>query len=137
MDPSGIAQALYHIASKIQNSKNPDRTLVARDLKKILAALNSVDKIRGHEIEILPDRGEHTEILGKCRKCGVEVTWDDGIGNNEDGTPYELKSGESGPEWNKNHPSYLVPTDDRRPGMWMTGPEGSGEAIDDCQLNKR
>jgi hypothetical protein len=39
MKPSDTSQALLRIASNIQNSKNPDRTLVARDLKKVLAAL--------------------------------------------------------------------------------------------------
>jgi hypothetical protein len=39
MKPSQTAQSLRRIASKIQNSKNPDRILVARDLKKLLAAV--------------------------------------------------------------------------------------------------
>jgi hypothetical protein len=51
MKPSQTAQALRRIAANIQNSKNPDRNLVARDLKKILAAIsgqiviNMYDKI--------------------------------------------------------------------------------------------
>jgi hypothetical protein len=40
MNPFKTAQTLRHIAAKIQNSKNPDRNLVARDLKLILAAIN-------------------------------------------------------------------------------------------------
>jgi hypothetical protein len=39
MKPSQLASQLRRIASKIDNSKSPDRTLVARDLKKILAGL--------------------------------------------------------------------------------------------------
>ena len=45
MKPSQTAQALRRIASKIQSSKNPDRTLVARDLKKILAAVINSNSI--------------------------------------------------------------------------------------------
>jgi len=40
MKPSQLANKLRHIASKIDSSKNPDRTLVARDLKKVLAAVS-------------------------------------------------------------------------------------------------
>jgi hypothetical protein len=39
MKPYQAARSLRHIASKIQNSKNPDRKLVAKDLKCVLAAL--------------------------------------------------------------------------------------------------
>jgi len=39
MKPSQLAIQLRRIASKIEASKNPDRTLVARDLKRTLAAL--------------------------------------------------------------------------------------------------
>jgi hypothetical protein len=35
MRPSQIANALYHIATKIENSKNPDRKLVLRDLTEV------------------------------------------------------------------------------------------------------
>ena len=35
MDPSQIADALYQIATKIENSKNPDRKLVLQDLTKV------------------------------------------------------------------------------------------------------
>ena len=41
MKPSQVAQTLRHIASKIQNSKNPDRELVARDLKRVVTAMSS------------------------------------------------------------------------------------------------
>jgi hypothetical protein len=40
MKPSQVAQSLRHIASKIQQSRNPDRDLVARDLKRVLAVLH-------------------------------------------------------------------------------------------------
>jgi hypothetical protein len=39
MKPSQLASQLRRIASKIDASSNPDRALVARDLKKILAAV--------------------------------------------------------------------------------------------------
>ena len=39
MKPSQLASQLRRIAAAIDNSKKPDRTLVARDLKKVLAGL--------------------------------------------------------------------------------------------------
>jgi len=39
MKPTQVAQALLSIASKIQASKNPDKNLVARDLKKIISSV--------------------------------------------------------------------------------------------------
>lgn len=41
MKPSELANSLRRIASAIDNSKSPDRTLVARDLKRILAGISS------------------------------------------------------------------------------------------------
>jgi hypothetical protein len=38
MTPSQTSQALRHIAANIQNSKSPDRKLVAKDLRSLLAA---------------------------------------------------------------------------------------------------
>lgn len=45
MTPSQLSVQLRHIAAKISNSKSPRRDLVARDLKKIIAALDSPVKI--------------------------------------------------------------------------------------------
>jgi len=39
MNPNQVAKALRQIATKIDNSKSPNRELVARDLKRILAAV--------------------------------------------------------------------------------------------------
>jgi len=39
MKPSQLASQLRRIAAAIDNSRNPDRTLVARDLKKVLVAI--------------------------------------------------------------------------------------------------
>lgn len=39
MKPSELATALRRIATRIDNSKRPDRGLVARDLKRVLAAV--------------------------------------------------------------------------------------------------
>ena len=35
MKPTQVVQSLRHIAASIQASKNPDRRLIARDLKKL------------------------------------------------------------------------------------------------------
>ena len=40
MKPFQVAATLRGIASKIEASKNPDRNLVARDLKKVVAAVS-------------------------------------------------------------------------------------------------
>ena len=44
MKPSQLSVRLRRIASAIDLSKNPSRTLVARDLKKVLAALDQSDE---------------------------------------------------------------------------------------------
>jgi len=44
MKPSELASQLRRIASKIDASKNPDRTLVAQDLKQIIAAVAKPDR---------------------------------------------------------------------------------------------
>jgi len=41
LGPSQLAKALMHIASKIENSKLPDKDAVKRDLEQILASLQS------------------------------------------------------------------------------------------------
>ena len=46
MKPSQLASQLLRIASKIENSKSPDRSLVARDLKKVLAGINPASVIK-------------------------------------------------------------------------------------------
>lgn len=39
MKPSQLARSLRHIAAKIENSKKPRRDLVAKDLKRVIAAV--------------------------------------------------------------------------------------------------
>jgi hypothetical protein len=51
MKPSQTAQALRHIASKIENSKNPDKSLVAKDIQKVLAALDRSTESTATEIQ--------------------------------------------------------------------------------------
>ena len=52
MKPSQVAIALRRIASGIQASMNPDKRLVARDLKKIIA------EIAGMDMDELPFKGD-------------------------------------------------------------------------------
>jgi len=40
MNPHQLSTSLRHIASKIENSKNPQRDLVIADLKKIIAGID-------------------------------------------------------------------------------------------------
>ena len=51
MKPSQVAVVLRRIASKIQASKNPDKNLVAKDLKKIISALQMESNIDWSAIE--------------------------------------------------------------------------------------
>jgi hypothetical protein len=39
MKPSQTAQALQHIASKIENSRNPNKSLVAKDLQQLITRI--------------------------------------------------------------------------------------------------
>ena len=50
MKPSQVANSLRHIASKIDNSTNPKRELVARDLKRLVTAMGT---LTGQEKAIL------------------------------------------------------------------------------------
>ena len=52
MKPSQLAIQLRRIASKIEASKNPDRTLVARDLKKVIANID-LDMLPRDKITVL------------------------------------------------------------------------------------
>jgi len=47
MRPSQTAKALRHIASKLDRSTNPDRRLVAKDLKRVLAAIGDGEELVG------------------------------------------------------------------------------------------
>jgi len=58
MKPSQLASQLRRIASAIDNSKNPDRTLVARDLKKILSAVTADQAF----IHMNIDLNEHPDL---------------------------------------------------------------------------
>jgi hypothetical protein len=61
MDPNQLAQNLRRIASKIDNSKSPKRELVARDLKRIISAMNDVYWIKN-------GRKEHEDDLKLLQK---------------------------------------------------------------------
>ena len=54
MKPSQLASQLRRIAAGIDRSKNPDRNLVARDLKKVLVA---IDKIATGNSIVVPFTG--------------------------------------------------------------------------------
>ena len=58
MKPSQLASQLRRIASKIDSSKSPDRTLVARDLKKVLAVVTADQAF----IHMNIDLNEHPDL---------------------------------------------------------------------------
>jgi hypothetical protein len=51
MKPSQLASQLRRIASAIDNSKKPDRTLVAKELKSVLAAVAKPAKLISIQLE--------------------------------------------------------------------------------------
>jgi hypothetical protein len=55
MKPSQLVATLHRIASDIERSKNPDRNMVARDLKKTIAAINQFP------MKISPTSGTSTD----------------------------------------------------------------------------
>jgi hypothetical protein len=69
MKPSQIAQALNHIASKIQASKNPDKNLVARDLKKIIAQIDEDGSMT--EDDFIKMIEKHLPELKECMGKGT------------------------------------------------------------------
>jgi hypothetical protein len=51
MKPSQLATTLRRIASNIERSRNPDRTLVAKDLKRVIVALAAIPSLVGIQLE--------------------------------------------------------------------------------------
>jgi len=51
MKPSQVVLKLRRIAAAIENSKKPDKLLVAKDLKKLMAAINPPDLPSWDEVE--------------------------------------------------------------------------------------
>jgi len=57
MKPTQVVQSLRHIAASIQASKNPDRRLIARDLKKIVSILLNKNNIKLNKNNIKSFKG--------------------------------------------------------------------------------
>lgn len=68
MTPNELARQLTRIASAIEQSKNPSRELVARDLKKILANL---DPMMAEESHLFHEGEEMHEAIGKAEIGGL------------------------------------------------------------------
>ena len=52
MNPSDLAQNLRRIASAIENSKNPSRELVLKDIKNVVASIHKAnDQITDEEVQ--------------------------------------------------------------------------------------
>ena len=66
MKPTQVVQSLRHIAASIQASKNPDRRLIARDLKKIVSILLPKNNIKSFKGTIRSGYdGENCDTNGK------------------------------------------------------------------------
>lgn len=78
MTPSQVSQALRHIATKIENSAKPDRTLVARDLRGLLTKIAEecgpgAPMVSQQEQEAMPSSGVGKQILGEALKAAQEA----------------------------------------------------------------
>lgn len=51
MKPSQLASRLRRIASAIDNSKNPNRNLVAKDIRRVLLAMGDSSKLCGFTVD--------------------------------------------------------------------------------------
>jgi hypothetical protein len=72
MKPSQLASQLRRIASAIDNSKQPDRTLVARDLKKVLAGISHSSKIVINSYSNIAIRTP--DVRGQLKKWLMELS---------------------------------------------------------------
>ena len=73
MKPTQVAAALRHIAAKIDNSRNPDKTLVARELKRVINII-ATDVT---EIQIINNDFENAERgLAQVKFNGVPTKTD-------------------------------------------------------------
>jgi len=122
MKPSQLASQLRRIAAAIDNSKKPDRTLVARDLKKVLAAVTK--KATGGTFSPRPDdsvivtpldgnkfrvEGVLSDLSGGGTLAGIAVTHEGGAleFQSDDGSELEESAyetlvdimGDANPNW--------------------------------------
>jgi hypothetical protein len=86
MKPSQLASQLRRIAAAIDNSKNPDRNLISRDLKKVLYTISSpiqqgaerkpsLSEVKAMLIGLEPDHGGYgSDFSFKKIPDGVRVT---------------------------------------------------------------
>jgi len=121
MKPSQMVVVLRRIASKIQSSKNPDRSFVARDLKKIISILlNQPRKTLKETIKRLLENNEDpnkydtrylggwielvTEAMGELepKKLGTYLDWNDAVSEilDEEAVAGQLDRGVE-PDWNE------------------------------------
>lgn len=64
MKPSEIAASIRHIASAIDNSKQPDRNLVVKELKKVIVAIDTrTGRMKVNELmTLLGQQDQNAEI---------------------------------------------------------------------------
>lgn len=72
MTPSRLAATLRNIATKIDNSSKPSKTLVARELRKVLAAVD------GGQITIVIARSAREREQWEANKAAVKKILGDG-----------------------------------------------------------
>ena len=97
MKPSDLSKTLRQIAAKIDASKRPDRILVSRDLKRVLAAIGSKSKYDGaYSIWCFGKEADLPE--GGYDLSSVERTFDVELSDLPDGSHEVTATLKSGPE---------------------------------------
>jgi len=79
MKPSQTVQALRHIASKLDGSTNPDRSLVAADVRRVLARIATnylyVSSASGDTLWELPDGTDMNQLQSFSDRYNTTEEW--------------------------------------------------------------
>ena len=74
MKPSQVATSLRHIAATIDNSKQPDRALVAKALTRVLATVQlAADAAKSADISVIQPHGKDYREIQILRDDGMKL----------------------------------------------------------------
>jgi hypothetical protein len=138
MKPSEVSNILRRIASKIDNSENPKRALVAKDLRRVIVAINETNIDIEEMAENAPD------VKRADAAASAASNWHQGSGVHADacagmalyhqeqalaGGPEAAKHQEAAKLWAdaaEAEASYLQ----ENQGEWVSGSEDDPEGVD-------
>ena len=72
MDPNQLISVIRKIATSINSSKNPRKDLVARDLRRVLVALEEdveVEDVEVEDVEVEEPGSSLQECIRVCEEC--------------------------------------------------------------------